>query len=318
MNKFKNALFEGKIWPEMLAGVFLLAIFVAPIFALAGHKKIYVDDDASGEQNGSADHPYKTISEALEHSDEDDEIHVADGEYRENIHLRDDRELFGESKNGVVIKAKDDDYETVDMDDDTEINKVTIKGGEYGIRVGHNEKASIVECVIKDNEKDGIILEDSNTSDKYKVSITKSEIKDNGRSGVYSATRRLVLIENEIHDNDKDGVDIEAGSRVWLEENRLKDNDGTGLKLTLDGSEIWTDDNSFSENDREGVEINAYGGTGRIDLHDSSIHGNDRWGIARVQRGFFSTSIWNGLTIRTDNRLYENKFGNVSDIIRIK
>ncbi|MCX6765858.1 MAG: hypothetical protein NT136_02780, partial [Candidatus Moranbacteria bacterium] len=76
--------------------------------------------------------------------------------------------------------------------------------------------------------------------------------------------------------------------------------------------------NSFSENKREGVEINSYGGAGRIDLHDSSIHGNDRWGIARVQRNHFNSSVWNGVTIRPDNRIYDNKFGTVSNIIIIR
>ncbi len=295
-----------------------MALFTLPFLGLAGGDDIYVDSSASGTQNGSKSHPYKTITKALEHAGDGDDIHVANGEYKENIHLREGRELYGESRDKVIIKADDDDYEVVDLDHDTKIDKVTIKGGEYGVRVGGNERASIVDCVIKDNDEDGVLLEESKTDDKYKVSITDSVIKDNGRNGIYSAKRRLVLIDTEVVNNESDGVDIEAGSRVWLEKNHLKNNDGSGLKLTLDGSEIWTDDNSFSENEREGVEINAYGGTGRIDLHDSSIHNNDRWGIAKVQRGNFSSSIWSGLTVREDNRIYDNAFGTISGIIVVK
>lgn len=302
---------------EVAGALTLMALFALPFLLFAGSDKIYVDDGASGTQNGSSSHPYKTITEALEHAGDGDEIHIANGEYKENIHLRDGRELYGESKDGVIIKADDDDYEVVDLDHDTKIDKVTIKDGRYGVRVGSNERASIIDCTIKDNDEDGVLLEESKTDDKYKVSITDSIIKDNGRAGIYSAKRRLVLINNDIHDNESDGVDIEGGSSVWLEDNSIKNNDGSGLRLTLDGSSIWTDENSFSENEREGVEINAYGGTGRIDIHNSSIHDNGRWGVAQVQRGNFSSSIWNGLTIRTQ-RIYDNNFGNISGIVVVK
>ncbi len=316
-NTIKSLLEASKL-AEIAGALTLMALFALPFLLFAGSDKIYVDDGASGTQNGSSNHPYKTISKALDEAGDGDEIHVRNGEYKENIHLREGRELYGQSKDGVVIKADDDDYEVVDLDHDTEINKVTIRGGKYGVRVGSNERASIVDCVIKDNDEDGVLLEESKTDDKYKVSITDSVIKDNGRDGIYSAKRRLILIDTEVVDNESDGVDIEASSRVWLEKNKLKNNDGSGLKLTLDGSEIWTDDNSFSENKREGVEVNAYGGTGRIDLHDSSIHDNDRWGIAKVQRGNFSSSIWSGLTIREDNRIYDNAIGTTSGIIVVK
>ncbi|MCX6765841.1 MAG: right-handed parallel beta-helix repeat-containing protein, partial [Candidatus Moranbacteria bacterium] len=288
MSKYKPSNKVVKL-AEIAGGILLVGLFILPFLSMAGHKKIHVDDSASGTEDGTSSHPYKTITKALKHADSGDEIHVAKGEYKENIHLHDGIELYGASRDRVIIKADDDDYEVVDLDDDTKIDKVTIKGGRFGVRVGKDEKASITNCIIKDNKKDGFWLEESNTDDKYKVSISDSIIKDNGRAGIHSAKRRLILVDNEIIDNESDGADIEGGSRVWLENNKIKNNDGSGLKLTLDGSSIWTDDNSFSENKREGVEINSYGGAGRIDLHDSSIHGNDRWGIARVQRNHFNS-----------------------------
>lgn len=310
LSRFKKA--------ELAGGLLLLAIFVVPFLTMAGHKDIYVDDDASGKQDGSAGHPYKTINDALGISRSGDKIHVAKGEYKENIHLRDGRELYGESRDDVVIKADDNDYEVVNMDNDTVLDKVTVKGGRYGVRVGKNERASIVNCVIKDNDDHGVLLEESKTDDKYKVSITDSVIKDNGWKGIYSAKRRLVLIDNEIADNKNDGAEIEAGSRVWMEDNKFQDNGASGLKLTLDGAYIWAEDNSFSDNKREGIEVNSYGETGTIDIKNSKIHGNDRWGIARVQRNSFNSNAWSGLILHSGVAIYENGLGSISNIVFIK
>lgn len=303
---------------EIISALVLLALFVVPFLMFAGSKDIYVDIDASGRQDGSKKHPYKTIAKALDKVDEDDKVHVAAGTYEENILIPEKVELYGEDRTKVIIKADDDDYETVDMDHGAKINGVTVRGGEYGIRVGKNARASIVNCIVKDNEQDGILVEKGDIDDKKKVSISDSLITENGRAGIYSAKRRLVLIYNEITHNDSDGVDIEAGSSVYINKNKIKDNDGSGLKLTLDGSYIWTDDNSFSENKREGVEIESYGGAGTINIRDDRIHDNDRYGIARVQRSSFESNPWGGLVLEKDNMFYENNKGKVSDIIHIR
>lgn len=293
----------------------LLAIFVMPFVILADGKKIYVDDNASGTQDGTSGHPYKTISVALKHADEDTEVHIAAGTYKENIEIPEGVEIFGENKDTVIIEAEDDDEPVIDTSDHNKINKVTVKKGKYGIEVGKDDKVSIIKCTIKDNDKDGVRIKEGKVDDKHKVSITDSEIRNNGWSGIYSEKRRIVLINNDIHDNDGDGIDLEAGTKAWIDQNKVKNNDGSGLKVTLDGSSIWTDDNSFSENEREGVEVNTYGGTGIVDIKDNHIHDDDRFGIARVQRGYFPANIWNGLVIHSDNIFYGNKYGNVSHIV---
>src|SRR4030042_3629279 len=134
MKNIIKSLWEGNKLAEIAGALTLMALFFLPFLLFAGSDKMYVDDSASGTQNGSSNHPYKTISKALDEAGDGDEIHVRNGEYKENIHLREGRELFGQSKDGVVIKADDDDYDVVDLDHDTEINKVTIRGGKYGVR----------------------------------------------------------------------------------------------------------------------------------------------------------------------------------------
>lgn len=305
---------------KKLGALMLLASLTIPALSLAGTKDIYVDDDASGKQDGSSKHPYKTIWAAIEEAEDEDkkvEIHLAPGTYKENIVIPKRVKVFGSDKNEVTIKSDDDDKAVVKLNHKSEINKVTIEGGRYGVLVDGDDRASIVECIIKDNEGDGVRIEPASVEEKYLVSITDSKIYDNEGSGIYSEKRQLSIINNEIIDNDGDGIDIEEKSSAWIHNNDIKNNDKSGMKLTLDGSNIWSKGNTIRDNGREGVEVNAYGGYGRIDINKSKLYKNQNYGIARVQRGNFSSNIWNGLTVQEDNIFWENAIGTLSGVLRI-
>ena|SRR3989344_2734678 len=303
---------------EIISSILLLAVFVLPVLVLAGQdKKIYVDANASGAENGSSEHPYKTIGKALDKSDDDTEIHIAAGVYKENIEIPKGVEIYGSDREDVIIQGKNDDKPVVEMKNKTKINKVTIKKGKHGIKVKEDSKVSIIKCVIKDNDKDGIRISGGKADKKKEVSITNSVIKNNGRTGIFSETRRIVIMDNEIIDNESDGIDLAAGTSAWIQENTIKNNDGSGMKLTLDSSNIWTKNNTYYGNEREGVEVNGFGKVGRIDLNKSKFYKNERYGVARVQRGNFSASIWNGFTVQSNSKYWLNKIGDLSRIIRI-
>ena len=304
--------------------VLMLAVLLvaAPALTMSSHEsKIYVDDDASGSQDGSSDHPYGTIEKALEKADDDTEIHISNGYYRENIKIKDGVEIYGESKSGVVIEAEDDDDPTVIMKDDTVLDKVTVKGGKYGIEVGDGGKASVISCIIKDNHKGGIYIQDDGTKKSKMVSLSKNEIRDNDGTGIYSGKRKLSLTENKIKNNEGDGIDIEKGSKAWIADNDIEKNDKSGMKLRIDGSEIWTKHNSIKNNKREGVEISFKGQYGRIDIAKTKIEDNKRFGVARVQRAAVSGSagLWNKyLTFDPRNVISSNGSGGISPVIIIK
>lgn len=306
----KRVVFAGSI--------LLLAIFVAPFFTFAKSDKIYVDDDASGTQNGSLAHPYKTISEGIKHAGKKDEVHVASGNYKENITIKEDVRLFGSDEDKVIITAKDNDVPVVFMKDGSRINKVTIRKGRNGIEVLKNSEVSIIDCIIKDNDRDGIrIRAHKKVTNEEAVSIDKTVIKDNGKIGIYSETHRVVVTNSNITSNGSDGIIFSQGTSAWLSGNKVQDNRGSGMKLYLDGSNIWTKSNTFSHNKREGIEVNAYG-NGKIDIKKSKIHSNDRYGVARIVRGNAGTGVFNGLTVQADVEFWENNNGNVSPIIRVK
>lgn len=316
-NLIKTALNKGKT-AEIVGSLMLLGVFVLPVLGLAGSDKIYVDDNASGTQDGSSKHPYKTINEAMKHADSDTQIHVSAGKYKESFEVREGVEVYGSEREDVVIESPDDDWAVVTLNSNTKIDGVTVRNGKYGFKVGTNDRASIVNCIVEDNDGHGILIEKGEAWDTRSVSISDTLIRENGGAGIYSEKRRVSLVDNEIRDNDGDGVILLPGVSAWLDNNTVKNNDKSGLKMYLDGSTIWTKRNIYSDNNREGIEIDAYGGSGRIDINDSEFRGNDRWGIARVQRGNFSTSLWNSVTIQGSNYFTGNSYGNISNIVIIK
>ncbi len=304
----------------IIAGVLALLCVALPMFAFSSHThKLYVDDSASGTQDGSKDHPYKTISEAISKAHGKTEIHVSNGTYKENITLKSDLEIYGEDKDSTIIKADKDSESVVTMKDDTVINKVTVKGGTNGIKVRDDAKASIIKCVIKDNDRDGIKIESDGTGDSRKVSISKNTIKDNGWSGIYAGRRNLSIMDNDIYKNSKDGIDIAKGSKAWIEDNTIKDNRGSGMKLAIDGSDIWTKDNNLRSNRREGLEVSFKGIAGRINIAKSKFRNNGRYGIARVQDfplDWNSENLWKRyLTFDANNEFSGNGEASISVII---
>ena len=313
-------MFHSRSVREIAAGVFVLALFVAPAFTWAGKtKQVYVDAHASGKQDGSSEHPYKTISAGLKSAKHIDELHVANGVYKENIEIPEDVKLFGEDDDKTIIEAKNNDKPAVIMNHKTTLDKFTVKGGEHGVYVSKDSRASIVHSIIRDSKKDGIRVRDAKVSDKYAVSIIDSEVMDNNRAGIYSEKRRVVLINTFVHDNDNDGVDIATGSKAWIDNNKLSDNRGSGLKVSLDNSTILVaGKNTFRDNKHEGVEINGYGKTGTVSIVKSRFINNKHYGIARIARNTnVSNDVWKGFT-QKNNIFTSNNSGEVSPILHIQ
>jgi hypothetical protein len=317
MSKISLKVVEVKRQRIIAATIVMLFLFALPVFSLSSHRNnIYVDDGATGSQNGSSSHPYKNINEALKHANSKTDIHVANGSYKENFTIKKGVKIFGESQDGVVVTAKTDKYAVARMKDDTTINKVTLRGGKWGIEVNNDSKVSIVKCTIKYNDKDGIHIEEDSSD---RVSISDSEIRNNGRAGIYSKKRKLSLTDNKIIDNKTDGIDIEAGSDVYIEGSNISSNGGSGLKVRVDGSKIWTKNNTARDNGREGIEVIYAGKDGRVDIKTSSYINNGRYGVAKIQTmpiTAATNAAWaRDLTFTGKNSIFGNDGKDISSVI---
>ncbi len=301
--------------------VILATAMVVPVFGLASHSKdLYVNAKASGMENGSRNHPYKTIGSAIDKADSNTKIHVSKGEYEENITLKKGIKLFGEDADNTILKAKKDKWSTVYMEDNSEIDGFTITRGDRGIWVGKHAKVNIIDCIVKYNDGDGIGVEGYDMSKSNQVYISKTKIRNNDRAGIYvSGSRRIVVMDSDIYDNGTDGIDLPRATSAYLAGNSIKNNGGSGIVATIDGSDIWTKNNSIRNNQREGMEVSYFGGTGRINVAKAKFVGNDRYAVARLQRaGTISSVAWNThLTFDNKNYFASNSFGNISNILRI-
>lgn len=312
-----NLVFLGRFSKREIAGsILLMAIFILPFFTFAKDKKMFVDANASGSEDGSSKHPYKTITEALKHASENTTIDVAKGTYKENIEIPSGVTIAGSERDEVIIEAKDGDKPTVKMKHKAHLDEVTVKKGKTGITVNDGDGASISECVIENNNKEGIKIESAKVSSKYEVIITDNLIKNNGRNGIFSEKRELIIKDNEIINNNRDGIGIMPGSKAFINGNRIKDNDGSGMRINIDGSEIWTKNNTYRENNREGIEIDSNGGSGRIDINKSKFWDNGKWAIARIQKSG-SAANWSGFSVQGNNTFLKSQNGNVSPIIHV-
>ena len=314
MAQIKQIMSRKITWAILIA-----LLLVLPAFTLAGHRNdLYVDKSNSGSEDGSASHPYNTLKEALKKAGSKTDIHVANGTYKENIEIPDGVAIYGENMEKTIIEGKDDDEPVVTMENKTKINKVTVRKGQIGIEVSNNAKASIIKCVIKDNDSDGIRIKEGDVNNSRIVSISDSSIKNNDRAGIFSKKRRLSIINNDIRDNDKDGIALSQGVSAWMEDNTIKGNGGSGLAMVLDGASIWTKKNNIIGNKREGVEVNSYGLSGRIDLNKGKIQDNDRYGVARVVRSGNGSAMTSGFTIQSNVEISLNKLGGVSKVTWVK
>jgi hypothetical protein len=297
-----------------IVGAFALAVFL-PVFVFGNAEKIYVDEDASGKEDGSKDHPYKTISEALDHATKGSEVHIASGHYKESITIPKGVEVYGKNKDrGKVVIDGGSNKPTVTMKYDSELNHVTVKDGRTGIYVDDDARAKIYDVVVKGAEKDGIRVESASTNKKERVIIDNVVSEKNGKAGLYAKKRDVVILSSEFVKNGTDGAVFAAGVKVWIEKSLFNDNKGSGAIMTADESEIWTKKNQFRRNGREGVELNGYGAIGSIGLRTSKFVENGRYGVAVVARNAAGQNVWKSLT-RERNEEWGNKLGGVSKVV---
>lgn len=303
----------------ILMVVILTVPFVAYPQPLIAGDYVYVEHHGSNIKDGSSSHPYESIQKAINKAEKYNmAVYIKPGTYEENIEIWEDIEVVGYNQEKVVIKAHDDNREVVKMHDDAILRNVTVKDGERGIEVDSGAEATIKNCIIKDNEKDGIKVREAKVEDKNEVDIRENVIEKNGWDGIYSEERKIVIKDNEIRENGLDGIEVASGSEALIEDNKLKDNDGDGLKLTIDDSEIRVDDNTFYDNGREGLEARAYGADGYIEVKSSKFYKNNRYGIARVEKESYGDERWEkNLFVKYDNEFWENDQGSISNIIKL-
>ncbi|MBD3244545.1 MAG: DUF1565 domain-containing protein [Candidatus Moranbacteria bacterium] len=287
-----------------------------------GDCKVYVDDDAKGKKDGTKDHPFKSIQKAIDIAKHHDckNVFIKEGYYKQNnIELWEDIKITSPGRDKVIIDGNDKDEDVIKMYDDTKLQNVTIKGGKNGVEIKGNAKTLIWDSIIKNNKRDGVNIERSEASYEHKVNIHKTKIYNNGWNGIFSEKKRFYLEDNEIYNNGWDGVEFQQGSKGSIKRTTFKDNEGLGLRLTIDKSSITIDDCTFKDNDKSGLEVRRKDQGGYLKIrNETKFYKNDKYGIVRLVEEEIIQNKWDdSVKINSDTKFWDNDYGDISHLIEV-
>lgn len=186
---------------------------------------------ASAFQVGTCQAPtssYPTIQDALNNST-CGTILVLAGNHQENLVIdRPGVTLRGDAPpNQVVIQARFADAPVIlltRLASDARLIGLTLRAGQRGVWALEARNVTLSNLVVEENINTGLYLE----------SVQRGELKDsviqkNGTGVELRDTTDFLLIENEIRQNHRCGVETDASSQVSGSHNRVFDNAGGNL-----------------------------------------------------------------------------------------
>ncbi len=292
----------------------------------ADNYDIYVDkDNETGIEDGSADHPYDTISEgiaaALENDKDDRKVYVAGGEYEEQITVGKYVELYGKGDNRTIINGKNKKY-AVKMKDHSAIKDMRVYKGKTGILVDENVKAEIEDCKIKSSKKIGVEILKSDRNDSEKVTIEDSKIYKSNGKGLYIKKGKIELVDNKICDNDEEGIDMRSKVKGTIKNNEIYDNGESGIELIVKKADLKISKNEIKGNESSAINTQFYSGNvqlGEIEIEKNGLARSDKYGIdcSNPSGGIFSADYFSNSMSLKENVYFENRLGNYSPICRL-
>ena len=236
----------------------------------AGGKTVYVDtkgnDNADGLSRATA---FRTINKSIDASANGDTIEVNEGRYTEKLVFCNDDYRYAGPEMLRYVKSKDpNDFNVVAatiidgngasivvrlcMLTTTQLNGLTITGGDIGIRTEQGAIPLIRNCIIRNNNKAGIMVYQSTTN------ITNCIIHDNGVVGILTLSAWCAAKNCLIYDNNE-GIEI-GGSMTTgtFLNNTIVNNKSFGIKRIGDPKQIMSISNCIIwDNNEDLADCNA-------------------------------------------------------------
>lgn len=191
----------------------------------ASGREIYVDDDFYYPRDGTAEHPYQKISEAINLANEGDTIYVFGGTYNETLVINKKISLVGGIDEGPTVVSRNADHrytveitaDYVTLENFTILDKSHIITSQYGalIHVTANnvvlQKNNISYCNLW-----GVYLDssDDNTISGNLINATKGVLVSSSNNNVFS--------NNNISNSSDAAIDLRSSTKNIIYQNRLK------------------------------------------------------------------------------------------------
>ena len=271
---------------------------------------IYVDDDALPGGDGSFEHPFQTITEGIDASEDGDRVFVFNGTYISSnpITVTKSINLIGEDPDSTII---DLGFE-IECADYVTVSGFTAKN--WGIRFWHSSHGTIrgnilleqggiqlsncSNCVVSDNFispylDNGITI----TTDSISNTISSNYISGVNEHGIdISKSNDVFITDNFIIDSDDNGINVYSAESIIISDNTIINND-QGIKLwtasnsSVIGNTITNNNNGIdvansesltisnniaSNNDQNGIDVYV---SENIAISHNTLTNNDMHGI---------------------------------------
>lgn len=307
---------KHQIFPGMALAVFLL-FFAVP--ASGDLYDFYVDaGSAESREDGTESYPFKTIGAALERIKNKDldnkNVYIKKGTYNESVELVNDANLIGEDRSGTVIDGSGHSYGIYFRSTNSQVGNLTVKKAATNLKVNRRSRVIISNCTIDEAGRNGVEVDKSSYSKKYKFTFKNSLVEDSGDRGMYIFKRKVEIRNSEIRNNGEEGIDLHSNLRGSIRNNEIKGNGESGIEMIMRGTKISIKGNSLSSNDTHGITIQVYGPKrGTVKLTKNSIRNNDGYGVryARYDRNSIKIKYWR--FIKKCVKLKKNTIENNSD-----
>lgn len=290
----------------------VLAVFAFYFSCQAASYDFYVDadNDDDAEEDGTKDHPFDEIGEAVEEalskSASSRKIYVNGGTYGENVKLGKQVGLYGESKSKVLISG------TVTAGDGSVLENVSIKGKTFGVVIEAGASVVISGCDIKNSLDNGVEAQ----AGSGKVTIKNSNIFAN-RKGMYIQLGKQIEITNSnIYNNREEGADLRANVDGRIKSCDIYGNGEGGIEVVIGSSDLSISDNSIKSNGSSGIAAQFYKEnkkTGQVKIDGNKITKNHKYGVSCGSPGGDNTpkGYWKDSLELLKNTIDNNKLSEI-------
>ena len=204
----------------LLASSFSSIGLTIPISTNDGESTIYVDDDNRiGPWDGSIQHPYNSITDALNVTANNQHIFVYSGVYKESIIINKNVKITGENKNETIIIGTVEIQQTSNVifsEFSITVNDQSLSDS-AGITLNQTEKTQINHNIIKKHNIGILINEES------KNNIIKENLITQNNVGLDICSSSLNLIYgNQIVNNQKANIILYYSERNIITQNLIQ------------------------------------------------------------------------------------------------
>jgi len=221
--------------------------------------KIYVDDDnTEGPWDGTIDHPYRYIQDAINVSSSNT-VYVFNGTYYENIIVNRSIKLIGENKETTIIDGGDKGNVVKIVSYNNRIKSFTIRNSgndwlsdDSGIKIEIDYSSNYL--IIDDNIITGNCLgihlnHIGGTGYNDKIEITNNIITKNRDIGIKMERGNKNIISKNYINNNKHGIVLSSESdKNIISLNDIRNNRENGIKIALYSSFNIIEKNNFITN----------------------------------------------------------------------